>query len=163
MFWPGEEVDHVLATSIHQRRSPAAIWRSQNVLRLDAKRLRSFLGISHATYIGGRGTLATVDATFSCDPIGDFAVRHDRMSTGKAKSALVLGPSQVGIDNFSFTPPVLAVKAGTEVTWINMDDMPHVIVNTQLKYPPSKVLDTDQRYSRTFPLAEWVRTLPSGK
>jgi len=119
-------------------------------MTVDAKRLRSFLGISHVTYIEGRSTLATVDSTLSGEPIGDFAPGHDQMATGKAKTALVLAANQVGIDNFSFTPPVLTVKAGTEVTWINKDDVPHIIVNTQLKFPPSKVLDTDQRFSHTF-------------
>ncbi len=123
---------------------------SPGPMTVDAKRLRSFLGISHATYIEGRGTLATVDSTLSGEPIGDFAMGHDQMSAGKAKAALVLGANQVGIDNFSFTPPVLTVKPGTEVTWINKDDVPHVIVNTQLKFPSSRVLDTDQRYSHTF-------------
>lgn len=119
-------------------------------MTVDAKRLRSFLGVAHVTYIEGRRTLATVDATLSGEPIGDFAAGHDQMSTGKAKAALVLGANQIGIDNFSFTPPVLTVKPGTEVTWINNDDVPHVIVNTQLKFPASKVLDTDERYAHTF-------------
>jgi plastocyanin len=94
--------------------------------------------------------LATVDPTLSGEPIGDFAMGHDQMSSGRAKAALVLAANQVGIDNFSFTPPVLTVKPGTEVTWINNDDVPHVIVNSKLKFPPSKVLDTGQRYSHTF-------------
>jgi Icc protein len=123
---------------------------SPGPMTVDARRLCSFLGVSHATYIEGRGTLATVDSTLSGEPIGDFAPGHDQMVTGKAKAALVLAANQVGIDNFSFTPPVLSVKGGTEVTWINKDDVPHIIVNTQMKFLPSKVLDTDQRFSHTF-------------
>lgn len=36
------------------------------------------------------------------------------------------------------------------VTWSNKDDVPHIIVNTQMKFLPSKVLDTDQHFSHTF-------------
>ena len=33
--------------------------------------------------------------------------------------------SIVSIDNFSFGPQTLTVKAGTTVTWTNRDDIPH--------------------------------------
>ena len=32
------------------------------------------------------------------------------------------------IGNFAFVPPMLQVKAGTTVTWVNRDDIPHSIV-----------------------------------
>src|SRR3954469_10715302 len=32
---------------------------------------------------------------------------------------------RVSIDNFSFSPAVVTVSAGTNVTWINHDDVPH--------------------------------------
>ena len=47
-------------------------------------------------------------------------------------------------------PSPLTVKAGTTVTWINKDDVPHLIVSTQAKFKPSTVLDTDQRFSVTL-------------
>lgn len=56
---------------------------------------------------------------------------------------------QVKIDNFSFTPQVLTIKAGTSVTWTNKDDVPHTVVSTSKKFA-SKVLDTDERFSFTF-------------
>jgi plastocyanin len=67
-----------------------------------------------------------------------------------ARKAVPLGPNQIGIDNFNFTPQTLTVSAGTEVTWINNDDVPHLIVNVQNKFKQSPVLDTDQRYSATL-------------
>jgi plastocyanin len=36
-------------------------------------------------------------------------------------------PTAVSIDNFTFTPQTLTVKAGTTVTWANKDDIPHGI------------------------------------
>jgi amicyanin len=55
----------------------------------------------------------------------------------------------VSIDNFTFTPQRVTVKAGATVTWTNKDDIPHAIaaVNKQFK---SKTLDTDDAYSFTF-------------
>jgi plastocyanin len=56
---------------------------------------------------------------------------------------------QVNIDNFSFTPAALTVPVGTNVTWVNHDDVPHLIMNTDKRFvsPP---LDTDDRFSYTF-------------
>jgi amicyanin len=58
-------------------------------------------------------------------------------------------PTAVAIDNFTFNPQKLTVKAGTTVRWTNKDDIPHAVaaVNKQFK---SKALDTDDAYSFTF-------------
>ena len=37
--------------------------------------------------------------------------------------------TQVKIDNFTFGPKELKVKAGTTVTWTNEDDIPHTVVS----------------------------------
>ena len=39
------------------------------------------------------------------------------------------------------------MKVGTKVTWINNDDVPHLIVNVENRFRQSPVLDTDQRFS----------------
>jgi amicyanin len=56
----------------------------------------------------------------------------------------------VSIDNFTFTPPILTVKAGTTVTWTNKDDIPHGIAATNNSFARSRALDTDDSYSFTF-------------
>jgi plastocyanin len=56
--------------------------------------------------------------------------------------------ASVKIDNFTFEPAELTVKAGTTVTWTNRDDIPHTVVSAG-KFR-SKALDTDDRYSFTF-------------
>jgi plastocyanin len=56
--------------------------------------------------------------------------------------------SAVMIDNFTFEPAQLTIKAGTTVTWKNRDDIPHALVS--LGTFKSKVLDTDDSYSFTF-------------
>ena len=57
--------------------------------------------------------------------------------------------AEVKIDNFSFGPAELKIAAGTTVTWINRDDIPHTVVST-VKVFKSKVLDTDEKFSFTF-------------
>jgi plastocyanin len=56
----------------------------------------------------------------------------------------------VSIDNFTFTPQKLTVKAGTTVAWTNNDDIPHGIAATNNAFSKSKALDTDDSYSFTF-------------
>jgi plastocyanin len=55
----------------------------------------------------------------------------------------------VNIDNFSFSPATLTVPAGTKVTWVNHDDVPHNIVSTEKRFT-SPVLDTDERFFYSF-------------
>ncbi|HKW24767.1 MAG TPA: cupredoxin family copper-binding protein [Terriglobales bacterium] len=56
---------------------------------------------------------------------------------------------QVRVDNFTFTPETLTVPANSAVTWVNKDDIPHVIASNDGLFK-SKALDTDQQYSFTF-------------
>jgi amicyanin len=55
----------------------------------------------------------------------------------------------VKIDNFTFDPPRLTVKAGTSVTWYNEDDIPHTVVASGKAFR-SKTLDTEDKYAFTF-------------
>ena len=56
----------------------------------------------------------------------------------------------ISIDNFTFNPQTLTVKAGTTVTWINKDDIPHGIASSNNAFPKSRAMDTDQSFSFTF-------------
>ena len=58
-------------------------------------------------------------------------------------------PDQVVIENFSFVPATLTVKAGTKVTWVNRDDVPHTATDTDKRFN-SKALDTDDQFAFTF-------------
>ena len=77
--------------------------------------------------------LAAVAATLLCVP----AARAAEM--------------EVHIDNFVFEPAELTVKVGTTVTWINRDDIPHLVVSAG-KFR-SKALDSEDRFSFTFTAA----------
>jgi amicyanin len=77
------------------------------------------------------------------------------LATGFAVMATVMaapeGP-EVKIDNFTFGPQSLTIKAGTTVTWTNEDDIPHTVAATAKAFK-SKVLDTDDKFSFTFATA----------
>ena len=66
-----------------------------------------------------------------------------------AHAAVAPAATTVRIDNFSFNAPLVTVKAGTTVTWVNGDDIPHTVVAANGAFK-SKVLDTDERFSFTF-------------
>ena len=74
---------------------------------------------------------------------------------GAALTADALAPVMAGadatvkIDNFTFEPETLTVKAGTTVTWTNQDDIPHTVVASGRAFK-SKALDTDDKFSFTF-------------
>jgi amicyanin len=73
------------------------------------------------------------------------------LTSGQALAADV----QVKIANFTFDPPTLTVKAGTTVTWVNADDIPHVVSEKDGKFR-SPALDTDDKFSQTFSTAGTV-------
>ena len=84
--------------------------------------------------------------------------RNSRVSTGLGclLAAVVLFSSAVcaedataKIDNFTFVPARLTVKAGTTVTWRNEDDIPHTVTSASQLFK-SKALDTDDSFSFTF-------------
>ena len=56
--------------------------------------------------------------------------------------------AEVQIDNFSFSPATITVKAGTQITWTNKDDIPHTVVSEDKTFK-SKVLDTDEKFTLT--------------
>jgi plastocyanin len=57
--------------------------------------------------------------------------------------------AKVKIDNYTFEPQKLTIKAGTTVTWKNQDDIPHTVTSTTRAFK-SKALDTDDSFSFTF-------------
>ncbi len=68
---------------------------------------------------------------------------------GEAAPALHASKVEITIDNFAFTNGEVTVDRGTEVTWLNRDDMPHTVVSTDKSFH-SPALDTGDRYSHRF-------------
>jgi len=61
----------------------------------------------------------------------------------------VAAGTEVTIDNFTFTPKELTVKAGTTIVFRNHDDIPHSVVGSKGEFH-SKALDTDDTFEFTF-------------
>ncbi|MFZ3377795.1 MAG: cupredoxin domain-containing protein [Chthoniobacterales bacterium] len=58
--------------------------------------------------------------------------------------------TEVTIDNFSFSPNTLTLSIGATVTWINHDNVPHVVSSAGNQFKKSTVLKTGQTFSHTF-------------
>ena len=55
----------------------------------------------------------------------------------------------VGIKDFMYTPMTVTVPVGTTVQWINLDDIPHTVVEKDKAWR-SGALDTNDTYTHTF-------------
>ncbi len=79
------------------------------------------------------------------NPREDAAVVEPAPTADTSKDAA----TEINIDNFAFTPASVTVKVGTQVTWINHDDIPHTVDSTQSKFK-SAALDTDEKFQFRF-------------
>lgn len=57
--------------------------------------------------------------------------------------------SEVSIQDYTFSPTQLTVTAGTQVTWTNRDQVPHLVVDQDKQFR-SPALDTNEHYTFTF-------------
>ena len=103
---------------------------SPGPMKVADDRLRKVLGLSRVSLHGVNHPIAITDV-----PLDD----ETQTATGHA----------VVMDNFSFSPPTASVPVGTTITWTNRDDVPHNVVSTEQKFK-SRVLDTDEQFSRRF-------------
>jgi plastocyanin len=94
----------------------------------------------------GTGVLSTLAAgvPHSMGIIGEAAA----LPTASAHAA----ETEVKIDQFAFAPQRVTVKAGTTVTWINDEDIPHTVASST-KLFKSNALDTKDKFSFTFTTA----------
>jgi plastocyanin len=58
--------------------------------------------------------------------------------------------TEVIIENFTFSPDVLTVSAGTVVTWVNRDDIPHTVTSDDKTTFASSLLDTGDDFTHQF-------------
>jgi plastocyanin len=77
--------------------------------------------------------------------LASVLVLHPTRAKGEAAASQL----QVQVDNFTFGPATLTVPVNSTVTWVNKDDLPHVIASNDGVFK-SKALDTDDKYSYTF-------------
>ncbi|MGF6788570.1 plastocyanin [Paraburkholderia sp. 35.1] len=65
------------------------------------------------------------------------------------KQTVASTPNAIVIKNFMFSPKELTIKAGTTVTWKNLDGEPHSVVNDAGLFR-SAALDQDDTYQFKF-------------
>jgi plastocyanin len=92
--------------------------------------------------------LGAATATLLAAVVIPTATQTARAQNAAPQSTVPAGG--ISIDNFTFAPASLTVKAGTTVTWTNRDDIPHGIAESNNAFKKSKALDTDDSFSFTF-------------
>ncbi len=71
------------------------------------------------------------------------------MAAGITTGVPAAAPARVVIDNFTFSAPTVTIHAGTGVTWVNRDDVPHTVMSEDKAFK-SPVLDTGDSFTHTF-------------
>ena len=123
---------------------------SAGPMKVPADQLQRVLGITNVSYLVSGSSLAIVDS-----PLQGTAGTGTSMAPGAAASAAgsasaeAAEAAEVKIDNFAFAPNPVKVKAGTQVTWTNRDDIPHTVDSSEGKFK-SAALDTDQKFQFQF-------------
>jgi plastocyanin len=107
-------------------------------------------GVEYAEVRGSSGSQSNAQRASNPDSnMTNMDMPQKATSSGAKEMAMNAVPNQVIIDNFSFQPANLTVKAGTKVTWVNHDDVPHTATDTDKRFN-SKTLDTDDQFAFTF-------------
>jgi plastocyanin len=71
------------------------------------------------------------------------------LASPAASPAVLDTAPQVVIANFTFTPSPLTITVGARIAWVNHDDIPHTVTDTQHRYS-SAGLDTNDSFAHTF-------------
>jgi plastocyanin len=78
--------------------------------------------------------------------VGSGAESASPVTNGESATQVIV----VKIGNFTYEPQTLKVKAGTQIKWVNEDDVPHTVTGSQAGSPlHSSALDTDDSYTVT--------------
>jgi Icc protein len=132
---------------------------SPGPMKVGADRLRKVLGIASVEFLRGHQALAVVDSPLDNSPDGTGAGAAAAAAGSVAPRAVPAAPADpatpatattVKIDNFSFSPPSTTVPAGSTITWVNADDVPHKIVSSDGKFAASPAIDTNDKYAFRF-------------
>ena len=124
-------------------------------MRVEAGRLRDFLGLASVSFTRGQGSLAVVDATLSGAAAAAVSAEWATAGIAAAPASPAAGGSApagtVRIDNFSFNPATLTMPSGTAVTCANHDDVPHQVASADHSFATSRVIDSGQTFTLRLP------------
>src|SRR4029079_8073464 len=79
-----------------------------------------------------------------------FTSTQSRDSQTRESAPVKATKTEVAIDNFSFSPNPLTLSVGATVTWVNHDNVPHVVSSADNQFKKSSVVKTGQTFSHTF-------------
>jgi Copper binding proteins, plastocyanin/azurin family len=123
--------------------------------QVPADQLRSMLGItSVAVRVGDKPLAITRSRADLRQPMKIRSQKSWHLAPScsclEPRTRLPLTPKKIA--NFTFDPPTIPVKAGATVTWVNADDIPHVVSEKNGAFR-SNALDTNDTFTQTFPTA----------
>jgi plastocyanin len=108
------------------------------------------IGMSKSVAVRSRAlAFAGVMSTVMFCAVASYSARVAGNPPSAAAGAPAATGTEVKIDNFAFNPAVITVKAGTQVIWVNKDDIPHTVDSSQGKFK-SAALDTDEKFEFKF-------------
>jgi plastocyanin len=98
------------------------------------------------------GTLAAVGLT-ACGGATHTGTKAAAAAHAEAPAPAAqpaVASSAVTIDNFSFMPAAIKVKAGTTVTWTNSDEEPHSVVSSEEPMRSKTLAGPNNTFTHTF-------------
>src|SRR5579862_2250356 len=110
---------------------------SAGPMKVPADQLQRVLGITDVNYVVSGTSLAIVDSPLGAASSASAGNGGSAEKMSAAALANADAMPEVTIDNFSFTPGAVKVRAGTQVTWTNHDDIPHTVDSAQGKFKSS--------------------------
>jgi plastocyanin len=106
-------------------------------------------GLALAACSGGTGTQTASASPTTASTTADMPAM-DVPTTSAAPVGPAVPTDQVTISNFAFGPAVITVKAGTTVTWTNMDEEPHTVTDGAQGIKSPVLGNQGSTYSHTF-------------
>jgi plastocyanin len=92
------------------------------------------------------GQTATSTSASTTDMMNMPAQENPAPKTSSAPKTVSSGAITVVISNYAFNPANITVKAGTVVTWVNKDSVPHTVTG-DVGGPASAALTLNATYS----------------
>jgi len=146
----GNMTFHTATSTAFPQPKPGAA-PSPGPMTVPVDQLRGLLGLTQVNYVRGGKPLAIIDSTLAdSTQTGSAAGNVAAVAGSSAAASSSAGDGvAVKIDNFSFAPNPLRVARGSEVTWINHDDIPHNVIAADKSFS-SPVLDTNEKFTHRF-------------
>jgi plastocyanin len=143
-------------TSNFETKCPGGIMAGQNGERDHIHQVSRSNGVDRRGFLlsivwSGAGVLWIFSAAVGASHVFGATAQHAGQvaNFAAANSDVTAETIQAAIDNYSFVPKQLTIKAGTMVVWLNKDDTPHTVTSNDNAFS-SPLLDTNAKFQFTF-------------